>query len=121
MLDTQYFKQKLETEEAQLRQDLAQISTDKIHPGHDDFEAVSAEPEMFMETRDDIADKLENFSEREATTETLEVRLRDIIEALERIEKGTYGKCKISGEDIEIERLEANPAATTCKAHINEN
>ena len=31
---------------------------------------------------------------------------------------GTYGSCEISGEAIEVERLEANPAARTCKAHI---
>ncbi len=121
MLDIQYFKQKLETEETQLRQDLAQISTDKIHPGHNDFEAMSADPDLAMETRDDVADKLEDFSERQATTETLELRLRNILEALARIEAGGFGKCKISGEDIEIERLEANSAATTCKKHINED
>ncbi len=36
-----------------------------------------------------------------------------------RIEDGTYGVCTVSGEEIETERLEADPAAKTCKAHLN--
>lgn len=39
--------------------------------------------------------------------------------ALLRIENGTYGICTISGEEIEAERLEAIPFATTCIKHAN--
>ena len=39
-------------------------------------------------------------------------------EALEKIEKGTYGICETGGEKIEEDRLEANPSARTCKAHM---
>jgi YteA family regulatory protein len=41
-------------------------------------------------------------------------RLEEIEQALERIEKGTYGVCTICGKDIDIERLEAYPEADTC-------
>lgn len=37
--------------------------------------------------------------------------------ALLRIEKGTYGICAVSGEEIEPARLEAVPFATTCMKH----
>ena len=37
--------------------------------------------------------------------------------ALLRIENGTYGICAVSGEEIEPERLEAVPFATTCMKH----
>ena len=37
--------------------------------------------------------------------------------ALLRIENGTYGICTVSGEEIEPERLEALPFATTCMKH----
>lgn len=37
--------------------------------------------------------------------------------ALLRIENGTYGICTVSGEEIEPERLEAVPFATTCIKH----
>ncbi|MCA9353454.1 TraR/DksA C4-type zinc finger protein [Candidatus Nomurabacteria bacterium] len=39
--------------------------------------------------------------------------------ALKRIENGTYGTCSVCGEKIEEDRLGANPAADTCKAHMN--
>ena len=35
------------------------------------------------------------------------------------IAAGTYGTCEVSGEQIEEDRLEADPAARTCKAHMN--
>lgn len=34
--------------------------------------------------------------------------------ALQRIHTGTYGRCVECGTDIEVERLEANPAADRC-------
>ncbi|MCK4590433.1 MAG: TraR/DksA C4-type zinc finger protein [Candidatus Latescibacteria bacterium] len=34
--------------------------------------------------------------------------------ALERIEDGTYGKCRLCGKNISIERLKAVPHATLC-------
>lgn len=37
--------------------------------------------------------------------------LRDIEDALNRIEDGTYGFCEVSGKAINIERLEALPTA----------
>lgn len=43
--------------------------------------------------------------------------LREIDEALERIEKGTYGICTVSGQPIPLERLEALPYAATCKEY----
>nr|WP_211218449.1 RNA polymerase-binding protein DksA [Tepidiphilus margaritifer] len=54
--------------------------------------------------------------------QALELRVRDrerklmkkIDEALERIEKGTYGWCEETGEPIGIRRLLARPTATLC-------
>ena len=40
--------------------------------------------------------------------------LREIDQALERIEKGTYGTCRTCGQPISPERLEAIPYATQC-------
>jgi RNA polymerase-binding transcription factor DksA len=50
----------------------------------------------------------------------LELRLKDINDALNKIERadGSYGKCETSGEMIEEDRLMANPAARTCKLHM---
>ncbi len=40
--------------------------------------------------------------------------LKEIEESLYDIEKGTYGKCKRCGRDIEIERMRAKPTAKYC-------
>ena len=43
--------------------------------------------------------------------------LREINEALQRIEDGTYGICEGTGEPIPRARLEANPWARYCVAY----
>ena len=44
----------------------------------------------------------------------LELRLRDISQALDRIKDKTYGKCKKCGVEISEKRLEAKPASKYC-------
>ena len=41
-------------------------------------------------------------------------RLDDLDQALERLERGSYGRCEGCGEPIPAERLEVRPAATAC-------
>jgi RNA polymerase-binding protein DksA len=41
-------------------------------------------------------------------------RLKDIEQALERIENGSYGICLACGAEINLERLEAIPQALKC-------
>ena len=50
----------------------------------------------------------------------LEVRMQNVSDALDRIDSGEYGACEVCGEEIEEDRLDANPAATTCIAHMEE-
>ncbi|MER5531028.1 TraR/DksA C4-type zinc finger protein [Streptomyces sp. NPDC002677] len=40
--------------------------------------------------------------------------LNDLDRALERLERGDYGRCELCGEPIPTERLEVRPAAKTC-------
>ncbi|MFK4222798.1 TraR/DksA family transcriptional regulator [Streptomyces sp. NPDC019890] len=40
--------------------------------------------------------------------------LAELDRALERLERGDYGRCEGCGEPIPAERLEARPAASTC-------
>jgi len=46
----------------------------------------------------------------------LEARLREIIDAQDRLLDGTYGKCVDCGEQISVGRLMADPAAYLCLA-----
>ncbi|WP_432251472.1 TraR/DksA family transcriptional regulator [Streptomyces sp. HNM1019] len=41
-------------------------------------------------------------------------QLTTLDEAVERLERGDYGRCDVCGEPIPAERLEARPTATTC-------
>ena len=41
-------------------------------------------------------------------------RMNQIDQALERIERGDYGKCNLCGREIDLERLETQPEADTC-------
>jgi RNA polymerase-binding transcription factor DksA len=68
----------------------------------------------------DMGDRNEEFSAKAETLNTVEMRYKDIVAALGKLEAndGSYGKCEISGEMIEEDRLTANPAARTCKEHM---
>lgn len=46
----------------------------------------------------------------------LEERLREIIDAQDRLTDGVYGRCAECEKEIEAKRLVANPAATCCLA-----
>ena len=79
----------------------------------DDVASFEADPNV-------VADRSEDWNEKRGTLDALETRYNNLNRALEKISNGTYGVCEISGKEIEADRLEANPAARTCKAHIND-
>jgi RNA polymerase-binding transcription factor DksA len=118
-MDTQRFKELLEAELQKLNSEMTDLGVknpdvkgDWVERA-DDLETASADP-------NDVADRTEEYDGRRATLATLEGRYNDVRRALRKIEQGTYGVCEISGEAIEEDRLEANPAARTCKDHLNE-
>ncbi|MDO8620314.1 MAG: TraR/DksA C4-type zinc finger protein [bacterium] len=115
-IDTNNFKDKLLAEKTLVEKELSTVARkNPENPG--DFEPVPDTDERPAE-RDEVADKLESFEENIAITRQLEARLGEINSALDALQSGTYGKCSVCENDIEIERLEANPSATTCKAHM---
>lgn len=116
VLNTERFKTKLLAEKKLVETELGTVG--RRNPDNvADWEPVAAVLERPAE-RDEVADKLESFEENVALVRQLESRLGEITAALERIENKAYGVCSSCGKDIETERLEANPAATTCKAHM---
>ncbi len=68
----------------------------------------------------DDADLTEELERDIATLNVLEQQYHCVEEALRRIENGTYGICAICGKEIEEDRLRANPTATTCREHMDE-
>jgi len=65
----------------------------------------------------DAADNIETLATNIPLVEELEKRYKEVRTALDKMDKGTYGHCEVGKEPIELKRLEANPAATTCVAH----
>lgn len=116
-LDTKHFKGLLETELKTLEGELANLGR-KNPSNKADWEAV--EPNMETDTADEeeVADAMETFDNNSAILNQLEIRLAEVNLALNKIKNGTYGKCKVCGENIEIDRLEANPSAETCMKHM---
>jgi RNA polymerase-binding transcription factor DksA len=118
MITTHHFKEKLEAEKKSLEEELGQIA---IFNTETNIWDATPDQDMMGEIDDnDAADRFENFEERTAMANTLQARLSDINHALTKIGTETYGKCEVSGEPIEEDRLEANPAARTNKAHMND-
>ena len=65
------------------------------------------------------ADEVEEYEARLATEHSLESRLLEINKALERMQKGDYGKCGNCKKEISLDRLHANPAAEFDMEHSN--
>lgn len=56
-------------------------------------------------------DEVEEYEVQLEAEHTLESRLLAITNALERIQKETYGACVKCGKELSLEQLKANPAA----------
>ncbi len=107
----------LEAEKVILIEELKEIGI-VVDSATGEWEAV---PEKQLPTADenDLADKFESYEERSDMLKTLKTRYQEIIAALAKLDAGTFGKCEVCGAPVEQDRLEANPAAKTCKAHMN--
>ena len=111
------FKMQLEGELARVTTELETIA---IHNNEtDDWIAVPNPVEMNNADPIDNANATEEWNRRRAVMAQLEIRYRNIVRAIDKFETNTYGKCEISGDPIENERPEANPAARTNMANID--
>ena len=104
--DLATLRQKLIDELTILEGDLSEIAVLK----DDNWTAVS-DTEGY--DNDDERQRSVEYIRRRTKVESLEGRFNNIKKALEGMKTGTYGICEVSGKDIEIERLMANPAART--------
>ncbi len=105
-------KQKLQEAKQHLEDELAKIgkrsSTDAA-----DFKTTW---EDYGDKEDDNAAEVAAYSDSLGLEATLEPELRDVLDALVRIDSGTYGMCKMCGAQIALPRLHARPMASLCIA-----
>lgn len=78
----------------------------------DDWQGTAAGFDADEADQVDAADKLEELAVNVPLVEELEQRYKEIVAALKRMDDGSYGIDERTGEPIDIDRLEANPAAT---------
>jgi len=117
-INTAQIKTKLEEEKKALEKELSDVAR-KNPDNLEDWEAVPEKNGGIEPDENDQADQISEYEDNNAIVNKLEPRYRDIKLALDKIESGNYGVCEVCGEKIDEERLSANPAARTCREHMN--
>jgi len=112
----QHLKEKLSIEKEKLEKEMGSVGR-KNPMVPNDWEPLPSETGQSA----DLADQADVIVSREnnaAILADLEARYDTVLNALSRMEKGTYGKCDVCHKEIEAARLEADPTSTTCIAHL---
>jgi DnaK suppressor protein len=103
LMDIEYFRKRLRERERELLSILSRVEEEARVPAD-------------VEVRD-LVDNAAIDEQEWVTVEQAEIASRELAEvreALDRIDKGTYGKCIVCGRQIEPERLEAVPWTPYC-------
>lgn len=103
-------KTSLLTEKIRLEKDLEKIAR-PIDKRDGEYETNF---ERIGEDKDDNATEVEQYADNLPVETALENNLKKVIEALNKMENGTYGICENCDQEIDIERLKINPSAKTC-------
>jgi len=112
----QELKKRLEKEKTQIEEQLERFAKkdeklkgdwDTRFPKWDGSEVGSAALEK-------AADEVEEYSTLLPIEHSLELRLKNINLALEKIEKSKYGNCEKCGKKIDEKRLKISPEARSC-------
>jgi len=115
-LDKKKIKEKLEKERDMLVEQMRDMG--KLNPQTGEWEATPEEMDYRESDQNDMADRFEDFEERSSMIKELEPRLSNILRAIKGINRESFGKCEVCKKNIEGTRMEANPAARTCKKHL---
>jgi DnaK suppressor protein len=105
--DYKIIRSRLESEQKRLRSELEAL----ISSGHPADERREGSP--FGKREEEATESLE-LEKRLALEGRIREQLAEVEHALEKFQKGTYGKCDNCGQPINPERLEALPQASLC-------
>lgn len=118
-MDTSNYKEQLLAEKKRIEAELETVSR-KNPDDPTDWEPMEKNQGVINEAdENERADAQEEFAENTVITDQLELQLDQVDAALARIKSGTYGTCTECGGEIEKERLDANPSASTCTNCMN--
>lgn len=103
-------KKKLLSEKEQLEQELLKIGK-AVRKDDGDFQTAW---EDYGDKEDENAAEVAAYSDSLGLEATFESELREVTDALSRLNEGTYGVCKSCGAPINEQRLKVRPMATLC-------
>ena len=104
-------KEKLETNRDSIQKELESFASEDPNLKHNwDARYPSREDS----DKDDEADEVQEYDNMLALEHSLELKLKDVKSALEKIANEKYGVCENCGKEIGEERLKACPEAKTC-------
>ncbi len=101
-------KAALEEERESLRRQLQDMGVDPDASGIEGLEFDAG----FSDSASSTAERARLLG----LTQRLRTSLKDVEDALRRMEEGKYGVCQSCGREIELERLEAIPQTKLCVA-----
>lgn len=103
--------QALQKEKLKLEEELEKFATED-KKNKDNWDAKY--PNQENSDMEEEADEVEEYDNLLALEHNLELQLKDVNAALEKIKNGEYGICEKCGKEIEEERLLACPEARLC-------
>lgn len=109
-------REKLEKTKSDLESELEKIA-EKDEKTEGDWDAKFPQfdrEESGSGALEKAADEVEEYNTRLSLEHNLELRLKDVNAALEKIQSGSYGKCKNCQKEINPERLAIYPEARMC-------
>ena len=106
-------KKRLEQERILLEKDLLKFA-DKDKRIPNDYDTRFPDLGGRSSAPDEDAKEIETYENLLAVEYALELRLKEVNKALEKIKENNYGHCEICKKDIQLERLKANAAAKAC-------
>ncbi|HBU28254.1 TPA: hypothetical protein DEB00_04055 [Candidatus Uhrbacteria bacterium] len=104
----------LETEREELEKKLGILGTHAPVKG-EEVDVDGTYPE-YGDEDEDAVHEIEEFVVNQNLKVDFENQLRDVISALDRISKGTYGVCKYTNEKISEDRLRIRPTSSSSVA-----
>lgn len=115
-MDPEQIRARLEAERVRLEALRADINTDLS----DEEQNQDTELSSVDQHPADSGTETFDFERDQSIAESIDAELREVAEALDRLQQGTYGRCEADGAPIPAERLEALPATRWCAAHAAE-
>ena len=105
------FKEKLENQKAALTKELDNFATEdkKLKNNWD-----AKYPNRENGNMEEEADEMQEYDNLLSLEHSLELKLKNVNSALEKIKNNAYGVCEKCGKEIDEERLQACPEARVC-------